>query len=606
MHTNYKGLTCVALLFVFMHSWRIKYLFIVLFLGLGEGLYAQGIWEWVASAKKHMAAQSNDSALHYLNKVMLLRSSQSVSDTALLETYSLMATIYRREGMDYKSLSYLNKVLHIAHGQGDSAEVYKALIRVGISYALSSEYGKGIERFKSTLKYAKRRGDSNLMAATKANIGACLIDSGLVAEGLQFEEAALELRKSLFRTDSVGNYRQLSGLYFNLADAYQMLGQFEKALPLARKSYTIRKNLNWELGLAANAVQFTKYFTSIGDVQRAGSWLDSCKKYMQTLPKKRQTYIQLAADYFKLIREYEKAFDYLKQYRATEDSLDKVFEANKLVFAKIDYEVQEARNQLALLEKENHLSEAKLYSRNLQRIALLLLLLAALAVGMVVIRQLRQKASHAQELAGKNQEVELLLKELQHRVKNNMQAVAGMFELTLERITQEEARAKLIEFKGSLTAMMLIQKRLYSHERMSRVSLSEFLDEFLWTVLEMYGARDRVKLHTHFADFEVSGDFATKFGLICSELLSNSLKHGFDESGGNNSIWLDLQTFNEGFAFIYRDNGVGFNYNEMLAAGSLGLTVVSSLTQELKGVLSFDPETVSFTFKFDKNAYIDS
>lgn len=553
-----------------------------------------------------MSARSNDSALHYLNQVMLMRTNQSLSDTLLLETYSLMATLYRREGMEYKALSYLNKVLRIAHNKGDSTEMYRASIRVGISYAISKEYANGIARFKSVLKYAKRTGDSNLIAATQANIGACLIDSGLIVEGLVYEEKALELRKKLFLVDSIGNYRQLSGLYFNLADAYRSLGQFEKALPLAKESYAIRKNLRWKRGMAANAVQFTQHFIAAGDVQKARIWLDSCKKHLQILPRKRQSFIELAADYFKLTRQYEKAFEYLRQYRATEDSLNKVFEASKLVFAKLDYEVQEARNRLALLEKENNLSEAKLYTRSLQRIALLLLLLGVVAVGIVVIRQLRQKAKHAKELAEKNREVELLLKELQHRVKNNMQAVAGMFELTLERISHEETKAKLIEFKGSLTAMMLIQKRLYSDERMSSVSLSEFLDEFLWTILDMYGARDRVKLHTHLEDFEVSGDFATKFGLVCSELLSNSLKHGFVSSNVNDAIWLEVKGYHEGLSFSYRDNGVGFNYQEKLGGGSLGLTVVNSLTQELKGVLSFDPSRASFTFKFDKNAYFNS
>ena len=542
----------------------------------------------------------HDSALMQFNEVLLIHSRDSLPDSVMLNVYDLLSTLYRREGLHYKALNYSKKGLEVSKALGDSAAVYRMYNKVAIVYALSDDFTYAIKEFKNVLRYARRSGDRGLMAAITANIGACLVDSGAVQAGLPYTEQSLEIRQELYTSDSAGNFRQISGLYFNLANTHRMLGQFEKALAFAHKSYEMRKAMKWDLGVAACAELYTKHYLDIFAKNEARMWLDSCRHYMESLPGRRRSYLALAARYYKLDGDFERAFDLQKQYQVAADSLEKVTESNKLLFARIDYEIQETRSRLELLEKEKHLNSAKLNNRNLQRTALAVILLAVLTVGGVTIFQLRQKARYALELARKNQEVQLLLRELQHRVKNNMQAVSSMFDLTFEKLNDEDSKIKLMEFRGSLMAMLLIQKRLYGPSMGADVILYDFLNEFVPVLFEMYGRRDDVELSAKLANSRVPGDFATKFGLLCTELISNSIKHAFKGSKKEESIWLVLKEAEGSIHFEYRDSGRGFSFEEQLHSGSTGIHVIKSLTRELNGEMEYHITESKYQFNFKK------
>ena len=212
-----------------------------------------------------------------------------------------------------------------------------------------------------------------------------------------------------------------------------------------------------------------------------------------------------------------------------------------------------------------------------------------------------------QKLSRSLKEKELLLKEIHHRVKNNLQVVSSLLKLQTGYVKDENALDLLMDSQNRVRSMALVHQKLYQSADFSEINFTEYLRQLSGYLVNSF------KINPEIVDIEISTeklelgiDHAVPCGLIVNELVSNSLKYAFP-NGKKGHIRIDLKKGKEGMIMLtISDDGVGFpkgvDYRE---TQSLGLQLVNTLVGQIDGTISMENHvgtTFLITFFGEKNS----
>jgi two-component sensor histidine kinase len=192
-------------------------------------------------------------------------------------------------------------------------------------------------------------------------------------------------------------------------------------------------------------------------------------------------------------------------------------------------------------------------------------------------------------LARSLEEKEILLNEVHHRVKNNLQVIASLLRLQADSSHEPAVVQALRESQNRVESMALIHEQLYQNHDLRHVNLARHAELLLSNLLCSYGVDpSRIQGHVDVEPLPMGVDRAIPAGLILTELISNAIKHGFPD-GRSGSIRVEGGRRAGRITLAVRDNGVGMPPGvEPNRAGSLGLEIVRILTKQLKGVFHLD------------------
>ena len=219
------------------------------------------------------------------------------------------------------------------------------------------------------------------------------------------------------------------------------------------------------------------------------------------------------------------------------------------------------------------------------------------------VRGLRDSIKHRQaeaEIRRSLKEKEALLKEVHHRVKNNLQIISSLLSLQAGTIADLDALGCLRESQNRVRLMAMIHEKLYQSDDLGKIDLADYIQDLSSYVTNSYGIdSNRVRLSIDINNIFLQTDTAVSCGLIINELISNSLKYAFPElkdSSTASQIGTDKEKTIEivakptgsGYFFVtYKDNGIGLPEElDIENVTTLGLQLVSTLTEQLGGLLA--------------------
>ena len=182
-------------------------------------------------------------------------------------------------------------------------------------------------------------------------------------------------------------------------------------------------------------------------------------------------------------------------------------------------------------------------------------------------------------------EKEVLLKEIHHRVKNNLFVVANLLEFQSDYFDDPQLTRALENSKNRVFSMALIHEKLYQSTNLYQINFGEYLEQLVAHLLESYGEIDeRVEFQPEIDPVFLNIETAHPCGLIVNELISNVFKHAFP-SGRTGRVWLKLHQNSEGsVSLTVKDNGVGFPEDiDFQNVDSLGMELICTLTTQLEG-----------------------
>jgi two-component sensor histidine kinase len=184
-----------------------------------------------------------------------------------------------------------------------------------------------------------------------------------------------------------------------------------------------------------------------------------------------------------------------------------------------------------------------------------------------------------------------LLREVHHRVKNNLQVISSLLRLDARKSAQQDVKAALTDMNWRIRSMALLHESLYRADHYASVDLAVYLRQLATEAARsMIGPSSKVTLSLDLSPVTVNLDQATPCGLIVNELISNALKHGFIQ-GRSGTVTIRLAQDEGGHVRLsVSDDGVGLPVDfEYRQAGSLGLQLISDLVQQMGAVLTIGP-----------------
>jgi len=214
-----------------------------------------------------------------------------------------------------------------------------------------------------------------------------------------------------------------------------------------------------------------------------------------------------------------------------------------------------------------------------------------------IIKDITER-KHAEEQIQKSlEEKEMFLKEIHHRVKNNLMVISSLLNLQSRYIKDKEALSIFTESQSRAKSMALIHEKLYRSTDLKRINFGEYIRTLATDLFYTYVADpSRIKLNMDVEDIMLDINTAIPLGLIVNELVSNCMKHAFP-GGRSGEIGVDFHREDGEFALIVSDNGMGFPEDlDFQNTDTLGLQLVNSLTSQIDGTINLD-KTAGTTFK---------
>jgi PAS domain S-box-containing protein len=198
-------------------------------------------------------------------------------------------------------------------------------------------------------------------------------------------------------------------------------------------------------------------------------------------------------------------------------------------------------------------------------------------------------------------EKEVLLKEIHHRVKNNMQIISSMLGLQSSYVKDTQYNSLLKDSQNRIKSMALIHEKLYQSDNMANVNFFEYLKTLSINLYQSYGIdMERIKLEIDVEKLNLNIDTAIPLGLITNEIVSNSFKHGYP-NGRSGKIYINIKNIqNNEYEMIIKDDGIGIpdgvNLNNVK---TLGLSLIHALVEQIDGKIEiFSKNGLEYKIRF--------
>ena len=208
----------------------------------------------------------------------------------------------------------------------------------------------------------------------------------------------------------------------------------------------------------------------------------------------------------------------------------------------------------------------------------------------IILRDVTESKMAGEQITQSLKEKEVLLKEIHHRVKNNLQIISSLLSLQGNYMNDPHVIELFDESRHRVKAMALIHEKLYTSNLLSKVSLKDYVSDLLQYLITSYDySTGNIDLKLDIADLSISLDFIVPFGLILNELVSNSLKYAFPEKQKGTISVSFKESEADKFLLTFEDNGIGMKeVPDISKVNTLGMQLIFNLTDQLKGLLKFD------------------
>ncbi len=227
----------------------------------------------------------------------------------------------------------------------------------------------------------------------------------------------------------------------------------------------------------------------------------------------------------------------------------------------------------------------------------ILMITATVAVGLYYIIVLRNRiakrqrqlledeiAVRTQEISRQNEEKSLMLKEIHHRVKNNLQIISSLLNLHAETIQDPRVLSLFEDLRHRVNSMALIHEKMYQSKNLVNIDIAGYIDELIRTLIDTYDSNKNIRLISDVNHIEFRMDTIVPLGLILSEIVSNSLKYAF-EGKSEGVIEVSMKKIGPNlFALEVGDNGSGLPKDiDFEKTDSLGMTLIRMLSEQING-----------------------
>lgn len=579
-------------------------------------------WEKAAGAEAEVAkALENggrtDAAVAHLEASVPLLLQHKATSVATI--YGYLGMLHMKLGDQAKSIHYGNLAVETAERDGQRGRVMSDIYNnIAASYYGLMHFDSAYTYLRKAITEAERAGDTASIFDNYFNLVTILPD-------LNRQRETLPLLDLLAKTYPVNDPQSRFKLYYLYTNSYLESGQPRKA------GNSFRKLQELEPALTASPELYGRFLAIAIRYHIATQQFSQARIYLE----KRDTLLE--ANYS--LREHcnnerywfivdsttgnhPGAIRHYQKYAQLMDSIFSIEKTAQLQELQIAYQTEAKDRNIDLLRQSAVLKDATIRKqaiiRNLSVVGVLLLL-AVFIIGFSRYR-LKQRVNRKLEL--KQEEIneqndvlkallkdkEWLLKEIHHRVKNNLQIVISLLNTQSAYLDNEQGLMAINDSQHRMQAMSLIHQKLYQSDDMGMIDMDWYIPTLTTHMQESYGTGARIRFRLDLQHIELDVAQAVPAGLILNEAISNAIKYAFPENRGGTVVIVLRKTDGDTCELRISDDGIGLPEElDVETCNSLGMSLMMGLSAQLGGEFSIESRegtriTITFSIQRDHAA----
>ena len=360
----------------------------------------------------------------------------------------------------------------------------------------------------------------------------------------------------------------------------------------ARSSlYSIKKNIfdPSDVNISIRYyIQAGNYFTAAQDTLAGKKHYDTALRIARSagFPEMYSLVYKNMADAYYHGRDYKKAYEYQFQYSVKMAGLYSA--DNYTASAELQYILKTniTEDEVKYLSVQNEIKELRLKNERVLSVILLISALGFLASAIVIYILYRKQRKKSSIIEKQGTDLQTLMKEIHHRVKNNLQVISSLLDLQSQTVGDSQASEAIKESRNRVQTMALIHQDLYSEGNIKGIEMPDYINKLTTNLFSSYNVKkNKIVLETNIQPIFLDIDLVIPIGFVLNELISNALKYAFcnKESGILN---ITLEQKNGELLLKVRDNGEGFPPGlNIYQSQSFGYKLVKAFAQKLKARL---------------------
>ena len=446
---------------------------------------------------------------------------------------------------------------------------------IGGSYQYREKIDETIQYFEKALVYFEQIGHEEWINNVQVNLAVQNNYSKNYDKAIAYNTKAYEYFKKK------DNQHMQGFVLANLGGNYFGMEQFEKCIEISETALElINPNLDSSL-IAATKTNIGISYLELNQPAKAKTFLDeslAISRALQSLEREKKV-LEALSFYYEKVGDFENA---LLKYKAFEAAKDKFFNKEKdeaVVKATTIYETEKKQQEIDLLNAKNEVQKLRLEKSQRQAI---IYTIGIVGLGLLTLLLFYAFQVKKRSLAEK----ELLLKEIHHRVKNNLQIVTSLLNIQQRRIKDEQAINAIQESKNRVESMALIHQSLYQNNDLRNINARDYIQQLVETVFKTYRVnQQKINYHLDIQQLQLDMDTLIPLGLIINEMVSNALKHAFRNREAG-TIKIALSKEGEKVILNVSDNGNGLPETDVLNnSNSFGFRMIKAFVKKLDASL---------------------
>ncbi len=538
-----------------------------------------------------------DSSLYYFNETIAV--AKTINDT-IMEANALgnIGAAYHARGLLQPALDYHLAAARLRMNLPNKMYLGKSYNNIGLLYRIKKDYAKALDYLNRSLKIKEEVGDSLGLVATYLNIGSCYQYLKKYDSALHYAGQTLEMATKL------KDVTKITAATGNMGVALLGLGEEEKAVVHLEKALSM-------LPASGHDEEFFSIYQGLGRYHRLKGETDKAIAFvnmglekareMQRREQVMQFHIQLAGIYAGR-EDYQQAFNQYKTADALKDSLLNEENIRQLNELNVLFETEQKEQQIELLQNNVIEKEVTMLKNSKIRNLLLLTIFFLLSIAIVIGFSLNQNRKKNKQLAAQKtiiekqlKEKEVLMHEIHHRVKNNLQIISGLLNLQSRHIDDPNALQAVREGRNRVKSIALIHQQLYQQENITDINLKTYIHELMQSIQQSFrDSGKQIQYHIECPDILLDVEVAVPIGLIVNELITNSYKYAFTERE-DGAIGIKAEKMGVGMRLNIFDNGVGlppgFKWKNQK---SFGMKMIATLIQKLNASMKIESHNGTF------------
>ncbi len=535
-----------------------------------------------------------DSALWYMTRALAIKKELGQEDNIKLH-YNHLANFYLRDSDFDQALDYHIRSLRIMEADKDSAQIAMQYHNIADLFMRQKNIEKAEYYAQKALQLAREQKLSRTLAPILLNLGHIRSNQDREEEALAFyEESLIYFRK-------LQSKYSMSTVLSSIGQIYLKQGFWEQAELHFQEALSFSIEIDVGPGIINTYLDLVNLKIQQKQGTLAKQYLDKAWAKVQEIDQSRfyLSYYSVASKYFESNQQYKAALASTQQHSKYKSEVFNLEQSEVIHNLEERYERAQKDKEIAQLNVENEFKDLNLQQsqRNNMLAMIGLVLAGSIMVLLYFFNRSRRMAND--KLAEKNttiaqslSEKEILLKEIHHRVKNNLQVISSLLRLQSKYIKDEKALHAIQEGRNRVKSMAMIHQNLYREDNLTGISVGDYIQKLSESLFHSYNIDpQRIQLTTDIDRLHLDVDTVIPLGLILNELLTNALKYAFPEDS-NGQVAITLKQQEQYLLLEVKDNGIGIEKDVAKMENSgFGLKLIDTFAQKLKAKLEIEQES---------------